>query len=117
MLRNFLLVGMGGAVGAMMRYGVTLLTAALGGAATLATMSANIVGSFLMGLIVGLCSNNPWLLFATVGVCGGFTTFSTFSLQSITLMQSGRWPMALLYMALTLLLCLLFTFLGYRLAR
>lgn len=117
MIRNILLVGMGGAVGSMMRYGVTLVTNTLHGTAYLATLIVNILGSLLMGYLIacGQHSTSPWLLFATVGLCGGFTTFSTFSMQSVTLLQQGRYGSAALYIAASLICCLIGCFIGYKL--
>lgn len=113
MFRNFLAVGVGGAVGAMLRYAMTLLVAYLHWPATLSTFLVNIVGSFAMGMLVSSCSSGTWLLLATVGICGGFTTFSTFSMQSVTLLQEGKWGQAALYIFGTLIICILMAALGY----
>jgi len=115
MLRNFLLVGAGGAVGAMLRYGITLLFQALEWSTNVGTSLTNVVGSFLMGLLVGAVGQSPVLLLLTVGLCGGFTTFSTFSMQTVTLLQQGKWLAAAIYILATVLLCILFAFLGYTL--
>ena len=111
-MRNILLVGLGGAVGAMLRYGVTLLCNSLNWSSNLGTFLVNIAGSFAMGLLVSCCGQSPWLLMATVGICGGFTTFSTFSMQSVTLLQQGRYGVAALYILGTVLVCVLFAALG-----
>jgi len=113
MIRNILLVGLGGAIGAMMRYGVTLLFTALHWSTNVGTCLTNIIGSFCMGLLVSACSQSPWLLMATVGICGGFTTFSTFSMQSVTLLQQGKYGPAAVYILGTVVLCLAFAFAGY----
>lgn len=113
MIRNIFLVGLGGAVGAMLRYGVTLLFTALGWSANIGTFLTNIVGSFVMGILMSAFSQSPWLLMATVGLCGGFTTFSTFSMQSVTMFQQGRYATAILYMGATAILCVAFAAAGY----
>lgn len=112
MLKNFLFVGLGGAVGSMLRYAVTLLAAALQLSSNWATVTVNVVGSFLIGLLMSLCGQGTMLLMLTVGLCGGFTTFSTFSSQSLSLFQNGRPLLALAYIFGTLVFCLLAVWLG-----
>lgn len=112
MVRNILLVGLGGATGAMLRYGITLLFTFLNWSTNVGTLITNVVGSFVMGMLVSCFEQSPALLFATVGLCGGFTTFSTFSMQSVTLLQQGRYGAAALYILATLLLCVGFAALG-----
>lgn len=111
-LRNLLLVGAGGAVGAMMRYGVTLLCVAWQCSATWGTLMVNVVGSFAIGLLTGSVHGTQWLLFATVGLCGGFTTFSTFSMQTLALLQSGQYGQAVLYAVGTGVACVFGAALG-----
>lgn len=88
---NVFLVGLGGALGSMARYGFyRLLPAPLG------TMGVNIIGGFLMGLLVGwLTARGAYTdasrLFFGVGVLGGFTTFSAFSLDAVQMMERGAW--------------------------
>lgn len=113
MIKNILLVGFGGAIGAMLRYGVTLIVAAVRWSSNWATFIVNVVGSLAIGVLMSACQQSPWLLFATVGICGGFTTFSTFSMQSLTLFQQGRYGMACLYMLGTLVVCVVFAAIGY----
>ena len=112
MAGKFLIVGIGGALGAMARYGISLAFEALHWSAQIATMSTNILGSLLMGLLVSLSLQQPLLLLATVGFCGGFTTFSTFSSQSLSLLQQGRYGLALAYMIGSVTVCILAVWLG-----
>jgi len=90
---NFLWVFLGGGIGSILRYAVGLCI----GAATFpwATLAVNVGGSFAIGLFGGLSERLGWpeavRLALTVGLCGGFTTFSTFSKESLALAQSGRW--------------------------
>ena len=112
MLKNFLAAGAGGALGAMLRYGMTVLGAHLHWSSNLPTFLVNIIGSFIMGMLVSSCEQGTWLLMATVGICGGFTTFSTFSMQSVNLLQSGKWGQAALYIFGTLAICIIMAAIG-----
>ena len=101
MMQNLLLVGLGGGAGAMARYAMGLGIHRLTGPGfPLAILSANVLGSFLMGLFVvlaahrGLTHLSP--LVAT-GLLGGFTTFSAFSLEAVTLWERGATGQALAY--------------------
>ena len=114
---NFLIVGLGGAAGSMLRYGITLLSAALNLSGNLATFSVNVIGSFLIGLFTGCCKDGTLMLLLTVGLCGGFTTFSTFSLQSVRLLQAGKFGEAALYIGASLAVCIAAAWLGYCIGR
>lgn len=111
---NFLMVGLGGAVGSMMRYGVTLLCAAVNLSGNAATFVANILGSFLIGLFTGCCREGSLLLLLTVGLCGGFTTFSTFSMQNVRMLQEGKIGLATIYIIATVAVCVIMAWLGHR---
>ena len=113
MLKNILFVGLGGALGSIVRYAFTLLTSRLHNfAAMTGTFIANVLGCFVIGLIIASCERESLLLFASVGFCGGFTTFSTFSVQTLFALQSGKYGVAITYIAITLLACLLITWAG-----
>ena len=116
-LVNFLMVGLGGAAGSMLRYAVTLLGAASGISGNVATFAVNVLGSFLIGLFTGCCREGSLLLLLTVGLCGGFTTFSTFSLQNVRMLQDGKIGMAAVYILSSLIVCILAAWLGYRLGQ
>ena len=91
---KFLLVFIGGGLGAMARYFVTITLAGKLGNFPLGTFAANIFGSFLMGLVVGIIAGRASLenvrIFAAVGFLGGFTTFSSFSAETLNLLQGGQ---------------------------
>ena len=113
---NFIFVGLGGALGSMLRYGVTLLCATLSLSGNAATFGVNILGSFLIGLITGCCKDGSLLLLLTVGLCGGFTTFSTFSMQNVHLLQDGKIGLAAIYITATVITCIVMAWLGYKLS-
>ena len=102
-----------------MRYLAALLLARhYTGSIPLATLVVNLVGCFLIGFLIGLCSETGHLrlLFIT-GFCGGFTTFSTFTAESYTMFREGAYGLALLYIAGSVLIGLLALWLGLSLSR
>jgi CrcB protein len=118
------LVGAGGALGAMARYGVSVLVGRLWPSGfPLATILVNIVGSLAMGLLVGAMARllPPWQaearLFVAIGMLGGFTTFSSFSLDTIALIERGAMGQALLYIGLSVALSVLGLYLGLLITR
>ena len=84
-----------------------------------ATLTVNVVGSLLIGLLSGLLARHGGSsaesirAFAVVGFCGGFTTFSTFSNETFRLIESSQWPSAVAYVSLSILAGLAAVFLGY----
>ena len=121
MITTFLQVALGGAFGAMARFGTGLLAARFAGPAMpLGVLTANLLGCLAMGLFVGLAGLRGWTplnpLVAT-GFLGGFTTFSSFSLEAIVLMQRGQGGIALLYVGLSVLGGLAALWLGLTFAR
>lgn len=119
MFFNCLAVGLGGFIGAILRY---LCSTMLPDAAfPYATLAINIVGSFALAAIAafvirGSISNEQLSLFLRVGLCGGFTTFSTFSVETMQLAQQGNVAMAGGYAVLTCALCVAAAFAGNCLA-
>ncbi len=115
------MVALGGAVGAMGRYFVASALVRVEGFPW-ATLTVNVTGSFFMGLLAGLVtaawSASPAVrLFLMVGVLGGYTTFSAFSLEVVSLTEQGRWDLALLYTGLSVVLCVAGLACGLWLAR
>ena len=118
-MSSFLFVGLGGAVGSMLRYGVSRIP--FRGSFPLATLLVNLLGAVLIGYVTGMARSRQapenLVLFLKTGVCGGFTTFSTFSLEAFTLLQNGKYLYAGLYLLLSVAGCLGGIWLGMRLAR
>jgi CrcB protein len=117
MFKNFLLVGLGGAIGSMLRYAFYLAITVK--PFPLATFTVNIIGSFIIGVVLALSLKddlflNNWKLFLATGICGGFTTFSAFSLENITLLQNGKYFTALIYISLSIVLGIAAAFCGYK---
>ena len=113
-MSRFLWVALGGAAGAMLRYAISLIP--VRGSFPVLTLITNLLGALLIGFIAGaaeLTSPSPNLvLFTKTGLCGGFTTFSTFSLESYTLLKAGQKGTAVLYILLSVGLCLAGVWLG-----
>ena len=112
-MNPYLLVGLGGALGSMARYGTGVLVGRLWSSSfPLATLVINIAGSLAMGLFIGyLARTTPaWQadgrLFVAVGVFGGFTTFSSFSLDAIALLERGEIGQMLLYVLVSVVVAI-----------
>ncbi len=111
---HFFVVGLGGAFGAVARYSISLIP--YKGDFPLLTLVTNLIGALVIGFVTGIATKREWsentVLFLKTGVCGGFTTFSTFSLESYTLFQTHRPALAIMYMLLSVILCLAGIFIG-----
>jgi CrcB protein len=86
------------------------------------TLVVNVTGSFLLGAILRYAVETPTLTpevraFLTIGFCGGYTTFSTFSYETLAMLRDGEWARSFAYVAASLLLSLLGTFFGFAVAR
>ena len=119
---KLLIIGCGGFVGAILRYLVSGWVYSLSGSDfPLGTLVVNVVGSFILGLVLGLSDHfilHPQvMLFLTIGLLGAFTTYSTFSYESWSLIEVGSYGEALLNMAASLLLGLAAIALGLLLGR
>ncbi|MHC9160946.1 MULTISPECIES: fluoride efflux transporter CrcB [Exiguobacterium] len=116
----YVYVGLAGAVGALARYGLGLMVDSLGSSVfPVATLLTNLIGSFLLGWLTHmfLRTGKPSPQFVTIvgtGMIGSFTTFSTFSVETIRLLEESRIGLALLYVFLSITLGLGSSWLGYR---
>jgi CrcB protein len=116
-------IAVGSAVGGVGRYLLGgLVQRSFAGTFPVGTLFVNLTGSFLLGLILRYAVDTPTVTpevraLLTVGLCGGYTTFSTFSYESLALMEDGDWGRAGAYIVLSLGLSLLATFLGVAAAR
>ncbi len=113
MIKLFFTVGLGGAIGSLMRYGAgVLITRSTSYAFPVSTFIVNVTGCFLIGLFYALAQrytwfSTDWRLFFVTGLCGGLTTFSAFAYENIKLLQSGNTMYFLLYTAGSFVLSLL----------
>ncbi|NGP17754.1 fluoride efflux transporter CrcB [Devosia aurantiaca] len=119
-----LLVGLGGALGAMARYGFgSVVSRFWQNSFPLAILLINIIGAVAMGITMGLLTRvmPAWQeearLFLAVGILGGFTTFSSFSLDTVVLLERGQWAQALLYVGLSVVVCVAGLYLGLLMTR
>jgi CrcB protein len=117
----YLWIAIGSALGGVARHWCTGVAARLFGMAfPWGTLIINVLGSFVIGLFFTLTGPEGRLeastnakLFVMVGLCGGYTTFSAFSLQTLALFQGGEWGRAGGYVAASVVLCLLAVWAGY----
>lgn len=116
---NILMVALGGALGAVCRYGISRVPFEAN--FPIATFITNLIGAFVIGFIAGASEKNnvseKMVLFFKTGFCGGFTTFSTFSLEAMTLLNGGKYLTGGAYMVLSLILCVAGVAFGQQCAR
>ena len=120
-MNGYLWVAIGGAIGSVARYWATgAVAAAVGAAFPWGTLVVNIVGSFIIGAMAAAVGpETRWSvpddvrIFVMVGICGGFTTFSSFSLQTLGLIQEGEWGRAVANTVLSFVLCMIAVWAGY----
>ena len=123
-IRNILAVGAGSFIGGAARYLVSLAMKGIGKDVPFpwATLAVNLAGCLMIGLLWGILTRNAtetttWGLFLTVGLCGGFTTFSTFSKEALTMLQTGQILAFATYIALSVIAGIALVALGYYIAR
>ena len=116
---SFLFVALGGALGAIGRYAISLIPIKTD--FPILTLITNIIGAILIGFIVGIVSNKDTVsdnavLFWKTGVCGGFTTFSTFSLEAFSLLEKKAYLSGGIYIVLSAAFCILGVLLGKKIS-
>ena len=120
---SYLWVTLGSAFGGLLRYAITRWAVTVGLGSTWGTVAINIAGSFIIGFFGTLTLQGTRYavpettrIFVMVGICGGFTTFSSFSLQTFNLLRSGDWLRALANVLVSVVFCLLAVAAGHHLA-
>jgi fluoride exporter len=108
-MRTCMLIGLGGFLGAVLRYLFSLIPVSEKIGFPIVTLLINIAGAFLLGVLAGLTAKDPaldteWMAALKIGICGGFTTFSTFALEGHALLGSARIGTGVLYIVLSLVL-------------
>lgn len=123
MLKTILLIAIGGAIGSVFRFLTTVLVSKFWSSHfPLATFMVNVIGCFLIGILMGFLTKNALdnsnlKYFLVTGFCGGFTTFSAFGIENVTLLQNNNTILAFAYMAVSILLSLFAVLLGLFVAK
>lgn len=117
MIKPILAIAFGAGCGAVLRWGLGLKLNALFPAVPLGTLAANLLGGYIVGLAVAYFAQMPglspeWRLLIITGFCGGLTTFSTFSVEIVTLLQQGRMLVAMSAIGIHVMGSLLMTLAG-----
>jgi CrcB protein len=119
MLKQLLLIGAGGFLGSVARFLISRLNTRVEWfSIPIGTLTVNVLGSLLIGFLIGISEKSPiltveWRMFLMVGLCGGFTTFSSFTGENLVLLKNGQILPLLLYTALSILLGFTAVYLGY----
>ena len=122
-MKSLVFIAIGGALGAVLRYGASVsVYALLGRSFPYGTLFVNVSGSLLMGLLSVLMLERfnigpEWRAAVLVGVLGSFTTFSTFSIETLNLLEQGDWVRAMSNIVLSVLVCLAAVWLGVLIGR
>lgn len=116
---NFIYVALGGACGAMGRYAISLIPTRT--SLPLLTFATNVLGAVIIGFIIGVASSKgtvskEMMLFLKVGICGGFTTFSTFSVEVLNLFGEGRAVLGIMYAFISVVCCIIGVYVGQMIA-
>ncbi|MDR2285960.1 MAG: fluoride efflux transporter CrcB [Prevotellaceae bacterium] len=122
-MKTLLIVGLGGGLGSMLRYLVTYfvtsrITHLTRFPAIFGTLAVNFAGCLLIGVAIGLSERYEWFspqmrLFVAAGICGGYTTFSAFAYENISLIRNGNCLVSLIYISVSVVICLFATYIGF----
>lgn len=119
MLKNILLIGAGGFAGSIARYFLSRLNLAVDlFSIPVGTLLVNVIGCFVIGILTGIAEKGAflsaeWRMFLMVGLCGGFTTFSTFAGENLMLLHNGQFGALITYTGLSVLLGFAAVYFGY----
>ena len=121
-IRNTILIGCGSFIGGAARYIISVAMKAMSKGFPWGTLIVNLVGCLVIGLLWGFFSKNSsesssWALFMIVGICGGFTTFSTFSKEALMMLQAGNFISLLAYVTISVIAGIALVAAGYYLVR
>lgn len=106
MIRNTLLVGIGGFAGSILRYVISYLMTTPGAHyMPWGTLTVNVSGSLLIGIFLAIAGSGNWYFLLIAGFCGGFTTFSAFSAELFNMLKAGDAERAAVYIAASVLIC------------
>ncbi|MBO7279423.1 MAG: fluoride efflux transporter CrcB [Bacteroidales bacterium] len=122
LLKNTMWIGAGSFIGGAARYLVSMAMKTVGKGSPWGTVLVNLTGCLVIGLLWGFFSKSgnedgSWALFLTVGICGGFTTFSTFSKEALVMLQAGNITSLLAYVAISVVIGIALVAAGYYLVR
>lgn len=117
MIKQLILTGAGGGIGAMLRF--LFYLAFRNSTLPITTLLINVAGSFVLGIVLALSlKNNDFpegtKIFLATGICGGFTTFSAFSAENLQLIQAGKTSIALAYIGLSVCVGIFAVWLGFK---
>ncbi len=121
MIKHIIVIGLGGFIGSVARYFLSGLNLKFDFfSIPVGTLSVNIIGSLIIGFLTGIAEKSDiltteWRLFLMVGICGGFTTFSTFTNENLMLMHNGQFLAVVLYTSMSVIFGFLAVYLGYNL--
>lgn len=123
MLKKIIIIALGGGLGSVARYLLSVFVQnRFAVIFPFGTFTVNLLGSFVLGLLFGLADrgsliSQEWKLFLAVGICGGFTTFSTFASENLALLRDGEYLYALGYMGLSVFLGITLAYFGFAITR
>ncbi len=120
--KHFLIVGLGSFLGGGARYLISVAMSNVGKGFPWGTLTVNLVGCFVIGLVCGILNrttneSNSFALFCTYGICGGFTTFSTFSKEALMMLQAENYWTFVAYVSISVVVGIILTALGYAMSR